>query len=225
LIKLVSGNTTQNIVVKGLCTGDLDGSYIPPVTFLCGDTLVDQRDGQKYPTVRIGTQCWMKKNLGIGTYVTIYQTNNNILEKYCFNPAAGGCNTWGGFYTWDEMMQYDTTSRIKGICPEGFHIPDTTEFKILGAFLGGDSIAGGKMKEPGTTHWHTPNTGATYSSGFTAIGSGSWSGLQYDQSYYWTSSQYDASFSFIYILNNTSAQLVLSATVKGYGLSVRCLGN
>jgi uncharacterized protein (TIGR02145 family) len=142
--------------------------------FNCGDLLIDERDGQSYTTVQIGDQCWMAENINIGSMISVDQsmTNNGIIEKYCYNNSYGNCMNYGGLYDWNEMMQYTTQEGIQGICPAGWHIPSDSEYTILIDYLGGESIAGGKMKESGTTHWNTPNTGATNESGFSAFGGG-----------------------------------------------------
>jgi len=135
--------------------------------------------GHTYNTVLIGQQCWMKENLNVGSMINapFPQTNNGVFEKYCYNNIAANCDIYGGLYNWAEMMNYEPSSTSnpsgrQGICPTGWHIPGWLEWEQLGAFLGGASIAGGKMKETGTTHWASPNTGATNSSGFTGLPGG-----------------------------------------------------
>jgi uncharacterized protein (TIGR02145 family) len=69
-------------------------------------------------------------------------------------------------------MQYYFVPGSRGLCPDGWHIPTNDEWYQLSTYLGGDVVAGGKMKEESYEHWKEPNTGATNSSGFTALGSG-----------------------------------------------------
>lgn len=146
---------------------------ITPQAFVCSNPFTDSRDGKTYNTVLIGTQCWMKENLNVGSEMfSSYQTNNNILEKYCYNDNSANCDIYGGLYQWGEAMQYSTTEGVQGICPTGWHLPTDAEWTTLTTFLGDESVAGGKMKETGTAHWASPNTGATNSSGFTALGGG-----------------------------------------------------
>lgn len=130
--------------------------------------------GQVYHTVQIETQCWLKENLNIGTMIqgTIQQINNGIIEKYCYNNDQMNCNIYGGLYLWDEMMQYDTIPGIKGLCPWGWHLPTNNEVNVLIMYLGGSGVAGGKLKETGTTYWNSPNTGANNESGFSALPAG-----------------------------------------------------
>ncbi|MCX6272818.1 MAG: hypothetical protein NTU44_16695 [Bacteroidetes bacterium] len=155
-------------------------SYPSSSEVLCGNDFIDFRDNQVYPTILIGTQCWMKKNMNIGVMVNSTVTgsshsdvsNNGVIEKYCFNNDPAYCAIYGGLYDWNEMMQYSTTAGVQGICPSGWHIPTDAEWTILTDYLGGEDVAGGKMKETGLTHWTAPNIGATNESGFTAIGTG-----------------------------------------------------
>lgn len=106
--------------------------------FACGDNLIDPRDNQEYATVQIGSQCWMAENLNVGVMINgaDNQTDNDIIEKYCYANDTENCNTYGGLYQWDEMMQYSTQESTQGICPPGWHIPSDDEFKILEMELG-----------------------------------------------------------------------------------------
>jgi uncharacterized protein (TIGR02145 family) len=122
----------------------------------------------------------MAENLKVGTRIDgpQEQTDNGIIEKYCSNNDEANCAIYGGLYQWGEMMQYATTPGAKGICPTGWHLPTDEEWDTLTVtLLGGDGIAGGKMKasgtvEAGTSLWHSPNTGATNECGFTALPGG-----------------------------------------------------
>ena len=112
----------------------------------CSMGLEDFRDGQIYNTVQIGEQCWMAENLNIGTQINIIseQTDNGVLEKYCYNNDVANCEVYGGLYQWQESMQYSSQQAVQGICPLGWHIPTDEEFIILCDYLGGNDIAGGK---------------------------------------------------------------------------------
>jgi len=209
------------------------------ITWLCGDSLIDTRDGQIYSTVQIGSQCWMAENLNIGTKINStsggqQQTDNGIIEKYCYNNEEDSCNVYGGLYEWNEAMQYVTTEGAQGICPDSWHIPTDSEWTILTDYLGGSSVAGGKMKstgtiEAGTGLWHSPNTGATNESGFTGLPGGyrsSDSGPFYVLGYhslFWSSSQYDVSYAWSRYLSYDIASLSPHFDDKGHGFSVRCL--
>ncbi len=128
--------------------------------------------GQTYNTVQIGEQCWFRENLNIGERIdaVVFQKDNGKIEKWCYDNLPANCETYGGLYQWDEMMQYTTTEGAQGICPEGWHIPVYDDFDELAMSLGGQEVAGGKLKA--ITHWKAPNTGATNESGFTALPAG-----------------------------------------------------
>ncbi|MFC2090711.1 FISUMP domain-containing protein [Bacteroidota bacterium] len=141
----------------------------------CSDmpTVTDQ-DGNVYNTVQIGDQCWMKENLIVGTRIasTDDQTDNGIIEKYCYENNDENCSTYGGYYQWDELMNYTYKVGTQGICPDGWKIPSYEDWEELVNTLGGEAIAGGKLKLTGTEIWAYPNSGATNSTGFSAMPSG-----------------------------------------------------
>ena len=89
--------------------------------------------GQVYHTVQIFSQCWFNENLNVGNMIpgTQEMSNNNVIEKYCYNNKEDSCTKYGGLYRWDELMQYSTTSGIQGICPNGWHVPTVEEWKLL----------------------------------------------------------------------------------------------
>jgi len=195
----------------------------------CPGTPTVTYGGQVYNTVLIGTQCWLKENLNVGTmiYGSQYQTDNSLIEKYCYDNIPANCDVYGGLYQWNEMMQYVTTPGVKGICPDGWHLPTESEWIALTTYLGGWSIAGGKMKETDTLHWSPPNTGATNETGYTALPGGYryanaiFSSLTY-WTIFWSSNEQDSNAWMTY-LSYIYATIELSNTIKDYGCSVRCL--
>ncbi|MCD4682135.1 MAG: hypothetical protein K8R86_02525, partial [Bacteroidales bacterium] len=214
-------------------------SYPPSHQMKCMQDFVDFRDGTIYKTVQIGTQCWMAENLNIGTmiYGTSNQTNNATIEKYCYNDDLTHCNTYGGRYQWDEMMQYTSWPR-NGICPTGWHIPSDAEWCTLENYVDAGTVlcsatgwrgtdAGGNLKETGTTHWATPNTGATNSSGFTSLPggyrytNGSFSYLSSD-AHFWSSSE-NGSDAWCRHLYYSNAQVDRNSYDQAYGFGVRCV--
>ncbi|HRY32552.1 MAG TPA: FISUMP domain-containing protein [Bacteroidales bacterium] len=204
--------------------------------------------GQVYNTVEIGTQCWMKENLNIGVMVNSLSTgsshsdcsNNGIIEKYCYNNDTANCAIYGGLYDWDEMMNYSTTPGIQGICPAGWHLPTDLEWCTLTIYL--DSTvncntygysgtnAGAKLKESGTAHWSSLNTGATNESGFTALGAGyrhfngDFGNLTLNTNF-WTSSESAAMLGIARGLNSSSSSVNRNDYDEALGVSVRCLRN
>ncbi len=155
----------------------------------CGDTIIDSRDGKVYKTVCIGDQVWMAENL------------NWAGAGVCFDGNAANCDTYGRLYTITEVTNLDTSSTkpsgIKGICPQGWHVPSEAEFEELFAFCGGITEAAIKLRS--TTTWATPNN-YTDAFGFNFKASGSFrsnsDGTNSDYgglgtaAYLWTSTMY-----------------------------------
>lgn len=195
----------------------------------CASNPLFSYEGQAYSTVQIGTQCWMKENLNIGTKINSGQDqiNNGIIEKYCHNNNESLCDIYGGLYQWDEMMQYTTIAGVQGICPVGWHIPTVEELIILIDYVGGLS-GGGSLKETGTTHWLQPNAGATNSSGFSGLPGGFRhnSGIFPEFGYYgyWLSSTEQLSWNARLIqLYFHDASVHIIDLPKEFGYSVRCV--
>ncbi|MBP6976818.1 MAG: hypothetical protein KBB71_00710 [Lentimicrobiaceae bacterium] len=204
----------------------------------CPGTETVDYEGQIYNTVLIGTQCWLKENLNVGAMIESnsggqLQTNNGYIEKYCYNNDPSNCAIYGGLYEWREAMQYVTTEGAQGICPSGWHIPTQNEFNTIRTFLGGEPVAGGKMKETGTEHWLPPNAGATNESGFTGLPGGyrwSFDGtflVLRGDCYMWSSTQtYDPYESAFYGgLYFDDAYFYENYAFKEWGFAVRCLKN
>jgi uncharacterized protein (TIGR02145 family) len=198
----------------------------------CGQPLLDQRDGKTYNTVQIGTQCWMAESLNYGTMIphNTAMTNNGVSEKYCFDNDVLNCQEWGALYQWDEAMGYTVTESTQGICPASWHIPSEAEWVILDNFLGGYYSSGGPMKEAGLTHWASPNTGGTNSSGFTGIASGfieisaSYpSQALYTHNYLWSSTEVYGTYARRRLLLYFDARSNPYYDLKWIGFSVRCV--
>jgi uncharacterized protein (TIGR02145 family) len=198
------------------------------------DTIKDI-DGNVYKTVKIGSQLWMAENLKTVHYRdgspikemedSTQWVNADLSKKgsWCYyesNPANNP--TYGKLYNW-----YAVTDPHH-LCPTGWHVPSDEEWALLTRYLGGDQVAGGKMKA--TTLWNGPNTGADNSSGFTALPAGY---RVFDGSFYtlgslgtfWSSTEdgsYSAWYRTLYFNVSKVSRFYLS---KGSGLSVRCVGD
>jgi len=204
--------------------------YPASSSFTCGDPFTDPRDEQTYNTVQIGDQCWMAENLNIGIMinVTVNMSDNGIIEKYCYDNDPANCETYGGLYQWNEIMEYTTTPGVQGICPVGWYIPTDDEWTILTDYLGGEGVAGGKMKEAGTTHWSSPNLGATNESGFTGLPGGyryAWdyfNNITYDGTF-WSSSEDYGNYAWSRFLSYFYACIEHLPYNMLQGFSVRCL--
>jgi uncharacterized protein (TIGR02145 family) len=198
--------------------------------FVCGISQVKDTYGNRYPTALIGTQCWMAQNLSAGIMIpgTQNQALNSAIEKYCYGNSSESCDVYGGLYQWREMMGYGYGGP-QGICPDGWHLPTLQEWNTLFNTLGGWTVAGGKLKEAGSAHWQSPNTG-TNSSGFSARGAGyrdtdaTFDNLLLSGSY-WTTSEEDETYATALDLGFNTDAVVSSGYNKNTGLSVRCVKN
>jgi len=195
----------------------------------CGQAIVFYGN-VTYHSVLIGSQCWLKENLNIGTRITGSQNQdptNPTIEKYCFNDDSTNCSIYGGLYQWDEAMRSSVSPGAQGICPYNWHIPSDAEWSVLTAFLGGDSVAGTKMKS--TDGWYNNGNG-TNISGFNAFPGGnrgnnaSFNNLT-QLAYFWTSTQSDANESWNRKLGYDTAIVTKYNSFKTNGFSIRCIRN
>jgi uncharacterized protein (TIGR02145 family) len=191
-------------------------------------------DGNTYKTIQIGTQTWMAENLKTTRYCNgdiIGTTTPATLDifadtmpkyQWAYEGNGSNVNTYGRLYT-----RYAMTD-IRGVCPIGWHLPTDAEWTTLTTFLGGYMGAGGKLKETGTTHWSTPNEGATNESGFTALPGGNrvYSGGSYGAiglvGVWWTS-EYAATLGWLRSIDYSSTSESRGFGPECMGLSVRCL--
>jgi uncharacterized protein (TIGR02145 family) len=191
----------------------------------------------------IGTQLWATKNLEVDTYsdgAVIPQVTNptewaNLTTgAWCYynNDSKNG-EIYGKLYNWyavagiwDEASKTDVSKR-KQLAPTGWHVPSDDEWTTLTRFLGGEAVAGGKMKETGTTQWISPNQDANNSSGFTGLpgGNNSYDGTFSDigrAGYWWKSSENDTTYGFR-ALNYSTGTVQKGYYGKTNGFSVRCI--
>ena len=137
---------------------------------------ITDTDGNVYTSVVIGSQVWMTQNLRTTHY------NNGDPIPLVSNDGEWGSIEDGAYCVYSNERKYGkrygnlynwhAVSDRRGICPQGWHIPSDEEWQVLSDFLGGDKVAGDKMKETGTRHWAEPNSGASNISGFTALPGG-----------------------------------------------------
>jgi uncharacterized protein (TIGR02145 family) len=211
----------------------------------CGQRFLDTRDNQSYKTVLIGTHCWLAQNLNIGIRVdgSQNQTNNLTIEKYCYENQESICDIYGGLYQWNEFMNYTSSSNSNpsgrpGICPTGWHMPSDAEWCQLEIFLDATVIcettgwrgtdAGGKMKEAGTSHWQSPNTGATNSSGITALPGGYCTNNavfvnQILTGVFWGATETSSLNALYRYLDYTNVKITRNNIDKEYAFSARCV--
>jgi len=211
--------------------------FNPDLTY---DTVTDI-DGNVYKTIEIGTQTWMAENLKVtkyndGTDIPLVtddgEWNNLSTPGYCWfkNDEKTYKKTFGALYNWHAVG----TGKL---CPTGWHVPDNGDWVILYEFAGADSVVEGNLKETGTTHWNSPNYGATNATGFTAIPAANrnnannfaegWLGIA---GFWWSSSDYNANGAYwrkLYYDNKyyyTDQWMYIDLeNDKVDGMSVRCL--
>jgi uncharacterized protein (TIGR02145 family) len=202
---------------------------------------VQDIDGNTYNTVQIGTQCWTKENLRVtkyrdGTVIPLDESggttgngtgqtwgNRNTGARTVYGHSAANLATYGYLYNWY------TVNDIKGLCPSGWHVPSDSDWTTLTTYLGGESVAGGKMKVTGTTYWNNPNTGATNESGFSALPGGyrfidgSFNYFR-NNAFFWSATEYGNNNAWIRSLNNEYGNVDrYNYFSKHIGFAVRCL--
>jgi len=175
-------------------------------------------DGNVYKTIKIGQQWWMAENLK----VTRYRNGNAISkDRVCsFRNDETNVHAYGRLYNWFAVND------SRGFPPVGWHVPSETEWQILVDFLGGNSMAGGKMKEGGVLHWSSPNLGASNESGFSALPGGYRWGSQYMDLLYnatfWSSTE-NSYMARTLRLDFVSTMVNYDDNTKSNCYSVRCV--
>jgi len=208
----------------------------------CPGTPTVQYEGKVYNTIQIFSQCWLKENLNVGVMINGNQdqTDNGIMEKYCYDNNPDSCAKYGGLYQWDEMMQYTTQQGVQGICPPGWHLPTDEEWMVLEGIVDsqygiGDSIwkhNGGRGTDAGTnlktTSGWNENGSGTDLYGFSGLPGGCrW----YDHSfqyigtsgYWWPSTEQDPSDTWHRFLGSNYQDIWRNGWFKKKGFSVRCI--
>jgi uncharacterized protein (TIGR02145 family) len=228
---------------------------IPTVVVMScpGLATVTDVDNNVYNTVLIGTQCWMASNLRVtkynngtviplnntytsGTVSTVWQGLRTGAYTIYGNEASSGTNAtnYGFLYNWYAGKGIYKTGVIASTdtlnnCLIGWHVPTDTEWTTLTTYLGGESVAGGKMKSVGTSYWLSPNTGATNESGFSALPGGwrNYVGSFYsikNDAFFWSATEYNGTNAWGRDLYDNNDNVYRDNTGnKSVGASVRCL--
>ena len=246
-------NDTMYIMKSGAIVGQYNVNtevdsvifYKPTIEETTSGTFIDSRDGNEYNWVQIGDQVWMAENLAYlpsvnmvadgsenaaGSYYYVYgYDGTNVAEA----KATDNYATYGVLYNWTAAMNGEASSTtnpsgIQGVCPAGWHLPSDAEWTVLTDYLGGTSVAGGKLKETGTTHWASPNTGATNETGFTALPGGD----RYSDGTFnnignfgdwWSATENYAAYAWYRVVDYNGSNVDRSDHNKEVGFSVRCL--
>ena len=188
-------------------------------SFTCGQNLTDIRDSKVYPTIQLGTQCWMQKNLNYGSSLqgTTEQTDNCVNEKYCYNDNAANCTLYGGLYQWDELMAYSNTPGAQGLCPPGWHIPTQTEWNTLFTFYQQQALAGKPLQDTIIMGFRAKESGVIYSNF-------SWSFKGF-ATIFWTSTPLGTIKAMSHGMNLINFSVSDYPANRSNALTVRCLMN
>lgn len=189
-------------------------------------------EGNIYKSVRLGDQIWMAENLRTSTFA-----DGTAIPGVADSIVWGSLETPGFcWYNNDETSNKDTYGALYNyycvisgkLCPSGWHAPSRDEWQKLRDFLGDSLTDGGRLKEEGTKHWRTPNTGAVDDAGFTALPGGiryfegTFSSLSYYTAF-WSSTEADIAKGWYFGLYYNDAMAEINRISKKNGFSVRCL--
>jgi uncharacterized protein (TIGR02145 family) len=224
-MKLLTIITNLTLIAMLLsCTKDESSKSI--------DNPIVDYDGNVYTSVTIGTQQWLKEPLKTTRYM-----NGDLIEivsdgtswsnlttgAYCsYNYDNTKVMTYGRLYNWFVI------SDNRKVCPTGWHVPTDNELTTLVNFLGGETIAGGKMKESGNVHWVLSNTGTTNSTGLTLLPCGNigpygaFNGLGSTLNI-WTSTEVDSNNAWERVLYDGNAGAYRYSSAKNSGSSIHCI--
>ena len=215
-------------------------------------TMTDSRDGQTYKTVTIGTQTWMAQNLNYAYTDVPYKRGDYTSDStsWCYNDDANNCSKYGRLYTWAAAMDsvgiwstngkgcgYGTTCSptypVRGICPEGWHLPTKAEFETLITAVGGQLTAGtcgqltaGKVLKS-TSGWNSSGNGSD-AFAFSALPAGNRDNhgdfnVEGGIAFFWSSTQFNSDYAYYMYLYSGDDDAYLDNIYKLYGFSVRCL--
>jgi len=217
----------------------------PAPSFTCGTSTMTDKDNNIYSTVSIGSQCWTTTNLKVTQYddgSLIPDLTSSTSSPWATSGArtdytgATGIpsgqtyvSTYGYLYNWYAVKGIATagSTTYKNICPTGWHVPTDAEWTTLTDYLGGVSVAGGKMKSTSLL-WNSPNTGADNTSGFSGLPGGyrnidgSFNNIR-GSAFFWSASEYRSTSAWSRYLNYGNSSVGRGSYSKSVGASVRCL--
>jgi uncharacterized protein (TIGR02145 family) len=232
----VVSNLTQDAVyyLRAYASNMVGTAYGAESTFSTGKLLVKDREGNFYHFATIGSQVWMTENLrstrfSDSTAIALVDNSttwgNQVNPGYCWynDDEMANKNRFGALYNWYAV----SSGRL---CPTGWHVPSDAEWTTLSTFLGGEPVAGGKLKELGVLNWKVPNALATNLFGFTALpggyrtNTGIYSNIGNYGNWWSTTTALTNVAYYRYMYYGNGAMTKSFINLK-YGLSVRCLKN
>ncbi|MFH1937136.1 MAG: FISUMP domain-containing protein, partial [Bacteroidota bacterium] len=184
----------------------------PAVT--CGDSFTDVRDNQVYPTLQIGSQCWFAANLNYGTEIPITtpQRDNCITEKYVGSAFSVPVSA---FYQWEELMKYEDTEEIQGLCPPEWHIPSENEWNTLFASWTNNAFAGAPLKYTGYSGFNAFLNGTGF------FNQGWWFGDF--AAFFWSSTSHGPWKAWAHGMNEVDFSVSYYPSYRANAFAVRCL--
>ena len=184
--------------------------------FTCGSNLTDIRDGKVYPTVQIGSQCWMQKNLDYGTAIPLstHQTDNCIVEQYLQSSIVNPGNR-KSIYQWDELMRYESAPGGQGLCPPGWHVPSEGDWNILFDYYDGQSRAGEALMDPFLNGFKADPDGVLYQNTI-------WSFADFAV-LFWSSTPVDATRAWSHGMNGINFSVSSYPAMMADAFPVRCV--
>ncbi len=200
------------------------------IVFAVSCKKVKDVDGNTYPTITIGSQVWMTKNLDVSRYRNgdpipqvqeAAEWSNLTTGAWCYyeNNTANG-PIYGKLYNWYAVND------PRGLAPEGWHVPSNAEWTMLIDYLGGVDAAGSKMRTTGNQYWQDDNSDATNESGFSGLPSGNRND-EFNNIGFWafwySSTVYNTNEAYIIGTTTNSPDATLDNTYKEWGVAVRCI--
>jgi uncharacterized protein (TIGR02145 family) len=219
----IAGAGTKTIVYSytnsSLCTANASLQIVVqnPSFGICGSNLTDLRDNQTYPTVVIGTQCWMAANLNFGSRISYVQTqrDNCTAERYCYNDIFANCGTFGGLYQWDELMEYQDIEGTQGLCPPGWHIPSESEWNILFDNFISNGFAANPLKNTGFSGFDAFLYGVNFMDK-------KW-GFNNFATLMWSSTSHSSKKAWAHGMNSFDPSVSFYPALRSNAFSIRCL--
>jgi len=231
-VSLITTTTTTSTSSTTTTTSSTTTTTSSTTTTTTSSTTTTTTTAVPLPSVIIGSQEWTTENLDVVTY-----RNGDVIPQITdmtawANATSGAwCyygNSFGTGLTYGKLYNWYAVNDPRGLAPVGYHVPSKLEFDMLLLFLGGPTVAGGKMKEAGLSHWQTPNTGAINTSGFTALPGGNrlisgTFGSILQIGFFWTSTEINAISAYPAYLRWDSTNVWQWSQEKTKGFSVRLI--
>ncbi len=230
LLSSVTAQETMYIMKNGIVIAKHQINQIDSIIFAKNPNTLYDIEGNEYQFITIGSQVWMAENLkstkyNDGSAIPLVTDNADWAAlntpAFCWynNDQATYQNTYGALYNWFAVNSGK-------LCPVGWHVPSDAEWATLTLFLGGENVAGGKLKS--LELWNSPNTGATNETGFSALPGGNRNrmgsfGNMLEYGSWWSSTEFWGSNAADRYIGHDASNLYRSLPTKVPGLSVRCI--